>query len=87
MATINKTYEDGTVEVVDEQVAIDIMNLGEAQSFVIREIKVADINIFYHEDADTRAVATLQEWRDYRKALRNYVQAGAIVGSQPVRPT
>jgi hypothetical protein len=87
MTQISKNYDDGTTELVDEQVVFDIIDLNKAKAFVSSELPVADINIFYHEDTDTRAVATLQDWRDYRKALRDYVQADAIVGSQPVRPT
>ena len=61
--------------------------LQQAQKFVREELVFADIQILYHQDSDSRKIATLTAWRTYRKELRNYVQAGAIVDPKPVRPS
>lgn len=56
------------------------------QVFIEQELRLSDINIAYHDDADTRAVSTISAWREYRKSLRNYIQNGVIVGTKPNRP-
>lgn len=58
----------------------------DAVNWVKHELKGADIQILYHQDSDTRKVATLTEWRQYRKDLRNYVKNGQIVGDRPTKP-
>ncbi len=60
--------------------------LSDALVFVKIELPLSDINIYYHEDDDSRKVSLEATWRTYRKDLRNYVQ-GSTVGTKPTRPT
>jgi hypothetical protein len=55
-------------------------------SWVVAEMKNATIEIQNHEDLGERAKGTLQAWREYRNALRNYTQAGKVVGARPIKP-
>lgn len=57
----------------------------QAKAYVRNERAEADRQIRYHEDSDTRSTATERKWRDYRKALRDYVRADKIVGIKPIR--
>ena len=59
----------------------------QAKTFVIEELVWSDIQVNYHDDGDVRAIGTIQDIRDYRVALRNYVQAGAIATAKPSRPS
>ncbi len=76
------TTDDDVVEYLSNGTALQ-----QAQKFVREELVFADIQILYHQDSDSRKIATLTAWRTYRKELRNYVQAGAIVDPKPVRPS
>jgi len=46
----------------------------------------ADISLNIVQDGDRRSIGTVGDWRNYRKALRDRVQDGAIIGERPVRP-
>ena len=65
----------------------DAYDVAEEREWISAELLYADIQIAYLDDGDTRQSPPPSDWREYRKALRNRVQAGVIVGpSRPVRP-
>ena len=72
---------------VFSQEAVDALDLKAALTLIAVELPKADINIYYHEDTDTRKIGLEADWRTYRKELRAYVTDGVIVGSEPVAPT
>ena len=83
---LKKRYLDGSVVEIDESVLFEMIDSSKAKSFVKYELMIADINVIYHEDEDTRATSDLASWRQYRRDLRNYVQAGAVATVKPTRP-
>lgn len=73
---------DGKIAGRDPQVN----ELMRAKSFVTSELLSADIQISYHEDADPRKVAAVEDWREYRRQLRDYVKNGIVASIKPERP-
>jgi hypothetical protein len=61
-------------------------DLATEQAWVKSEIENADISLSIVQDGDRRSIGTVGDWRNYRKALRDRVQDGAIIGERPVRP-
>ncbi|MFB1096885.1 hypothetical protein ACEWH9_22350, partial [Vibrio diabolicus] len=56
--------------------------------WVEQEMLFADRQIVLHEDADARASATIEQWRVYRRDLRNYVKDNVVsMVERPQRPT
>jgi hypothetical protein len=76
----------------DDPLIVEYKNKAEARSnlltekrFVSAELSWSDIQIAYHEDGDDRAISTIENIRQYRKDLRNYIKNN-VVGIKPVRP-
>jgi len=60
--------------------------LEQARGYVKSELAAADVQVRYHEDEDNRAIGTEIQWREYRKALRDYVKAGKVEVKKPKTP-
>jgi len=62
-------------------------DLAAEQAWIEAEMVAADKEVKKFDDGHTRPKgANVQEWRTYRNALRDYIQAGVIVGERPVSP-
>jgi hypothetical protein len=61
-------------------------DLATENAWVKSEMENADISLNIVQDGDRRSIGTVGDWRNYRKALRDRVQDGAIIGERPVRP-
>lgn len=71
-----------------EQYGLNIVNT--EQDWVINQLYIADIEISKHLDGDVRAAATVEDWRKYRKDLRDYVKRVdnvlTAIGNRPANP-
>ncbi len=75
-------------EFVFSQEAVDQIEVDNANIYINKEMIQADRQILnYHFDGDERAISTLDEWKQYRKDLRDYVKSGVIETAKPIRPT
>lgn len=54
--------------------------------WVTTELGIADINIRYHEDLDSRASGTIEQWRSYRCDLRDYIKGNVAGHKRPNSP-
>ena len=72
--------------VADKQAEKAAQDLATENAWVKSEMENADISLNIVQDGDRRSIGTVGDWRNYRKALRDRVQDGAIIGERPVRP-
>lgn len=85
--------DSDTIESIQNQASyITQKEAAEAQAWAIEQLALADIAIHYHQDGDSRATATEDEWRAYRVALRDYVSSDengdlTVNGGAPNTPT
>ena len=83
------SWLDGaTVKTVADKAAEKAaQDLATEQAWIEAEMVAADKEVKKFDDGHTRPKgANVQEWRTYRNALRDYIQAGVIVGERPVSP-
>lgn len=56
-------------------------------AWVASEMMYADKQVNLHFDEDERAILTIEDWKEYRRTLRDYVKDGVItLEERPVRP-
>ena len=79
---------DGEVEEFFARQAADVAK-GQEELWVSTEIASVAEQLLLHDDDDDMAVATPEAWKDYRKALRRWVEGAEFFPDQehrPVRP-
>ena len=67
------------------------LETNEEHLWAMQQLSGADLQVSFHLDGDTRAVATQAAWRSYRKQLRDYTSTdseGTILvnGERPTKP-
>lgn len=62
------------------------IRMGEEPLWVATEMAVVADQLLMHEDGDDMAVATPEAWKDYRKALRRWVEGAEFFPDQEHRP-
>lgn len=65
---IIKANESGFPELVDKPIDY----IGKERAWRDRELSRADIELYKVQDSDPKAVGSVAQWREYRKALRAY---------------
>lgn len=83
--------EGNTPEPEFTQSELDVQAGATEQEWCRAELAVADIQIAYLIDGDTRQSPPPSDWYTYRKDLRNRVTGGVIIGDptptgRPTRP-
>jgi hypothetical protein len=79
------TLDTGVITLI--QANADVYDADLEQEWCRSELAAADIEIAYLIDGDPRQSPPPSDWYGYRKALRDRVQGGVIIGaSRPVSP-
>jgi len=60
--------------------------IGHELAWVTSEMAAVADQLLMHEDGDDMAVATPEAWKDYRKALRRWVEGAEFFPDQEHRP-
>jgi hypothetical protein len=85
--------DDSAIEAVQRQESYQTtQSAATAQAWVMEQLGIADVQVNYHGDSDTRATSTEALWRAYRVELRDYVTADddgtlTINGDAPSAPS
>ena len=82
----NRGDSPHVVEISDAMASLVPTDYGIESAWVERSLKDAAYQISLHEDGYEGKSLTVNDWRQFRCSLHDYIKGGVINGERPVNP-